>query len=428
MTAFDRRDFLKVLGAAGFATTGVGGLLYPLEAFAGASGKVVVVGGGFGGATCARYLKRWGPNLDVTLVERDSKYMTCPFSNEVLAGDLDISKITHDYSAFAGAGIKVVHDEVTGIDAGGKSISLKDGSKIGFDKLVLSPGIAFKWGSIENDQAATQMAMPHAWKAGEQTLLLRKQLMAMKDGGTLIIVPPKKPFRCPPGPYERASLMAHYLKVNKPKSKILIVDANPTHSKQAAFHEGWKKEYGGMIEWIKDTDGGVITSVDPKSMTLQNDFGDEYKGDVINLIPYQKAGALVENAGLTNKDGWCTVDMGTFESAEAKDVHIIGDACVAGAMPKSGHSAASQAKNCAAAIVSGLAGSAPPEPTYANTCYSLIGPKYGISVAAVYRLKEGVITKVSGGVSKVGNKSRVHKNEAKYARGWYKSITSDIFS
>ena len=428
MTAFDRRDFLKVLGAAGFATTGVGGLLYPLEAFAGASGKVVVVGGGFGGATCARYLKRWGPNLDVTLVERDSKYMTCPFSNEVLAGDLDISKITHDYSAFAGAGIKVVHDEVTGIDAGGKSISLKDGSKIGFDKLVLSPGIAFKWGSIENDQAATQMAMPHAWKAGEQTLLLRKQLMAMKDGGTLIIVPPKKPFRCPPGPYERASLMAHYLKVNKPKSKILIVDANPTHSKQAAFHEGWKKEYGGMIEWIKDTDGGVITSVDPKSMTLQNDFGDEYKGDVINLIPYQKAGALVENAGLTNKDGWCTVDMGTFESAEAKDVHIIGDACVAGAMPKSGHSAASQAKNCAAAIVSGLAGSAPPEPTYANTCYSLIGPKYGISVAAVYRLKEGVITKVSGGVSEVGNKARVHKNEAKYARGWYKSITSDIFS
>ncbi len=428
MTAFDRRDFLKVLGAAGFATTGVGGLLYPLKAFAGASGKVVVVGGGFGGATCARYLKRWGPNLDVTLVERDSKYMTCPFSNEVLAGDLDISKITHDYSAFAGAGIKVVHDEVTGIDAGGKSISLKNGSKVGFDKLVLSPGIAFKWGAIENDQAATQMAMPHAWKAGEQTLLLRKQLMAMKDGGTLIIVPPKKPFRCPPGPYERASLMAHYLKVNKPKSKILIVDANPTHSKQAAFHEGWKKEYGGMIEWIKDTDGGVITSVDPKSMTLQNDFGDEYKGDVINLIPYQKAGALVENAGLTNKDGWCTVDMGTFESAEAKDVHIIGDACVAGAMPKSGHSAASQAKNCAAAIVSGLAGSAPPEPTYANTCYSLIGPKYGISVAAVYRLKEGVITKVSGGVSEVGNKARVHKNEAKYARGWYKSITSDIFS
>ncbi|MGB5328265.1 MAG: FCSD flavin-binding domain-containing protein [Gammaproteobacteria bacterium] len=426
MKAYDRRDFLKVIGAAG-AVTGFGSLVWPMEALAAASGKVVVVGGGFGGATCARYLKRWGPKLDVTLVERDTSYITCPFSNEVLSGNLDISKITHDYSNIHAQGINVVHDEVTAIDAGGKSISLKYGGSMKFDKLVVSPGIAFRWGAIENDQAAVQQAMPHSWKAGEQTLLLRKQLQAMRDGGTVIIVPPKKPFRCPPGPYERASLIAHYLKWNKPKSKILIIDANPSHSKQAAFHEGWNKEYGNMIEWIKDTDGGVITSADPGNMTLRNDFGDEYKGDVINLIPYQKAGELVETAGLTNKDGWCTVDMGTFESAEARDVHVIGDACVAGAMPKSGHSAASQAKNCAAAIVSMLAGDTPPEPTYANTCYSLIGPKYGISVAAVYRLKEGVIVKVSGGVSKVGNRDRVHENEAKYARGWYKSITSDVF-
>ena len=426
MKTYDRRDFLKVIGAAG-AVTGFGSLVWPMEALAAASGKVVVVGGGFGGATCARYLKRWGPKLDVTLVERDTSYITCPFSNEVLAGNLEMSNITHGYSNIAAQGINVVHDEVTAIDAGGKSISLKYGGSMKFDKLVVSPGITFRWGAIENDQVAVQQAMPHSWKAGEQTLLLRKQLQAMRDGGTVIIVPPKKPFRCPPGPYERASLIAHYLKSNKPKSKILIVDANPTHSKQAAFHEGWKKEYGTMIEWIKDTDGGVITSADPATMTLRNDFGDEYKGDVINLIPYQKAGELVESAGLTNKDGWCTVDMGTFESAEARDVHIIGDACVAGAMPKSGHSAASQAKNCAAAIVSILAGGTPPEPTYANTCYSLIGPRYGISVAAVYRLKEGVIVKVSGGVSKVGNKDRVHKNEAKYARGWYKSITSDTF-
>ncbi|MDH3635145.1 MAG: NAD(P)/FAD-dependent oxidoreductase [Gammaproteobacteria bacterium] len=426
MKAYDRRDFLKVIGAAG-AVTGFGSLVWPMEALAAASGKVVVVGGGFGGATCARYLKRWGPKLDVTLVERDTSYITCPFSNEVLAGNLEMSKITHGYGNIAAQGIDVVHDEVTAIDAGGKSISLKYGGSMKFDKLVVSPGIAFRWGAIENDQVAVQQAMPHSWKAGEQTLLLRKQLQAMRDGGTVIIVPPKKPFRCPPGPYERASLIAHYLKSNKPKSKILIVDANPTHSKQAAFHEGWKKEYGTMIEWIKDTDGGVITSADPGAMTLRNDFGDEYKGDVINLIPYQKAGELVETAGLTNKDGWCTVNMGTFESAEASDVHIIGDACVAGAMPKSGHSAASQAKNCAAAIVSMLAGDTPPEPTYANTCYSLIGPRYGISVAAVYRLKDGVIVKVSGGVSKVGNKDRVHKNEAKYARGWYRSITSDTF-
>ncbi len=426
MNTYDRRNFLKVMGAAG-TVTGLGGLVWPMRALASASGKVVVVGGGFGGATCARYLKRWGPQLDVTLVERNSRYVTCPFSNEVLSGALEISEITHEYGKIAAEGINVVHDEVTGIDAGGKSVSLKNGSPVKFDKLVLSPGIAFKWGVIENDRAAVRQAMPHAWKPGEQTLLLRQQLKAMRDGGTVIIVPPKKPFRCPPGPYERASLIAHYLKWNKPKSKILIVDANPTHSKQAAFHEGWKKEYGDMIEWIKDTDGGVITSANPADMTLRNEFGDEYKGDVINLIPYQKAGELVEQAGLTNKDGWCTVDMGTFESAEARDVHIIGDACVAGAMPKSGHSAASQAKNCAAVIVSTLAGDAPPQPTYANTCYSLIGPRYGISVAAVYRLEGGVITRVSGGVSKVGNSKQVHKNEARYARGWYKSITSDTF-
>ena len=426
MKAYDRRDFLKVIGAAG-AVNGLGSLVWPMEALAAASGKVVVIGGGFGGATCARYLKRWGPQIDVTLIERNTQYVTCPFSNEVLAGDLEIDKITHGYDQISAEGIKVVHDTVTGIDAGAKAITLMNGSLMKFDKLVVSPGIGFRWGSIENDRAAVEQAMPHAWKPGEQTMLLRKQLQAMRDGGTVIIVPPKKPFRCPPGPYERASLIAHYLKWNKPKSKILIIDANPSHSKQAAFHEGWKKEYGNMIEWIKDTDGGVITRADPGTMTLRNDFGDEYKGDVINLIPYQKAGALVESAGLTNKDGWCTVNMGTFESAEAKNVHIIGDACVAGAMPKSGHSAASQAKNCAAAIVSMLAGDAPPEPTYANTCYSLVGPKYGISVAAVYRLKEGVIVKVSGGVSKVGNRDRVHENEAKYARGWYKSITSETF-
>lgn len=426
MNTYDRRNFLRLMGAAG-TVTGLGGLAWPMQALSSASGKVVIIGGGFGGATCARYLKRWGPQLDVTLVERNSSYITCPFSNEVLSGALEISEITHGYGKIAAQGVKVVHDDVTGIDAGGKSISLRGGSTMKFDKLVVSPGIAFQWDAIENDRVAVQQAMPHAWKPGEQTLLLRQQLKAMRDGGTVIIVPPKKPFRCPPGPYERASLIAHYLKWNKPKSKILILDANPTHSKQAAFHEGWKKEYGDMIEWIKDTDGGLIVSANPDKMTLRNDFGDEYQGDVINLIPYQKAGAVVEQAGLTNKDGWCTVDMGTFESAEARDVHIIGDACVAGAMPKSGHSAASQAKNCAAVIVSTLAGDVPPQPTYANTCYSLIGPRYGISVAAVYRLQGGVITMVSGGVSKVGNSNQVHKNEAKYARGWYKSITSDAF-
>jgi sulfide dehydrogenase [flavocytochrome c] flavoprotein subunit len=299
--------------------------------------------------------------------------------------------------------------------------------------LVLSPGIKFIYGRVENDDKVEE-TMPHAWQAGPQTLLLRKQLEAMKDGGTVLILPPPKPFRCPPGPYERASLIAGYLKANKPKSKIIIVDSNETHSKQAAFHAAWKHVYGmgegKMIHWLKETEGGKIVKLDPSTMTVEKEFGDKFKGDVINFIPYQKAADLVHDAGLTNKDGWCDVHQNTFESKVAKDVYVLGDACVAGAMPKSGHSAASQAKNCAAVIVSRLAGKEPPTPTYANTCYSLISADFGISVAAVYRFQEGSIKKVSGGVTPPHpkEKDRFYKNEAKYARGWYKSITSDMFA
>jgi sulfide dehydrogenase [flavocytochrome c] flavoprotein subunit len=363
----------------------------------------------------------------VTLVERKKNYVTCPFSNVVIGGELRISDITHDYSNLSREGIQVVHDEVRAIDAGGRTVDLQSAGALPYDKLVVSPGISFRWGVIENDREATREAMPHAWQAGEQTLLLRRQLEAMKNGGTVIIVPPGKPFRCPPGPYERASMIAHYLKHNKPKSKVLIVDANDTHSKQEAFHEGWRSEYGDMIEWIKGVDGGVINSVDISNMTLRNEFDDEYRGDVVNLIPYQQAGELAQVSGLTNEDGWCLVDLATFESKAAADVHIIGDAAVAGGMPKSGHNAASQAKNCAAVIVSRLAGNTPPAPTWANTCYSLITPEYGISVASVYRLEGDRIIKTSGGVSEVGNSSRIHKNEARYARGWYSSITSGAF-
>ena len=422
MTHITRRKFLTLAGG----TLAMGSLGFPYLSLAG-SRHVVVVGGGIGGATAAKYIRMADDSIDVTIVEPNKHYYTCFMSNEVLGGHRDINSLKFGYDGLKDRGIKVIHELATGIDPVARKVTTSGGKTLSYDRCIVSPGVDFKWGVIEGYTPEVSEKMPHAWKAGPQTLLLRKQLQAMKDGGTLIIVPPKKPFRCPPGPYERASLMAHYLKTNKPKSKILILDSNPSHSKQAAFHEGWASEYGNMIEWVKDTDGGAISSADAGTMTLRNDFGDEYKGDVINLIPYQKAGALVEDNGLTNKDGWCNVDMGTFESKVAKDVHIIGDACVAGAMPKSGHSAASQAKNCAAAIVSGLAGNAPPEPTYANTCYSLIAPTYGISVAAVYRLKEGVIVKVSGGVSKVGNKDRVHKDEAKYARGWYKSITMDMF-
>ncbi len=427
MNRYNRREFVKLVGAVAATTP----LTWASTAVA-ASGKIVVIGGGFGGATCANYLTRWGSGLEVTLVEKDAQFVTCPFSNEVIGGDSELDAITHSYDGLKARGVNVVHDVVSGIDTTGKKVNLSGGDALDYDMLVVSPGISFKWGAVENDEEATKEAMPHAWQAGPQTTLLRDQIQAMADGGTVIIVPPTKPFRCPPGPYERASLIANYLKNNKPKSKILIVDSNESHSKQAAFQEGWNALYGygpeGMIEWVKGSEGGQVESVDVANMTVTSAFGETYKGDVINLIPHQTANNLVHEAGLTNQDGWCSVDQGTFESAAAKDVFVIGDACVAGAMPKSGHSAASQAKNCAAVIISRLAGVEPPTPTYANTCYSLISPDYGISVAAVYNLQEEGITKVSGGVSPLEQSERVHSKEAKYAKAWYKSITSDMFS
>ncbi len=427
----NRRDFIKLLGATGAVST-LTACGLPTAAMAKAGGRVVVVGGGFGGATCASYLKRWGPDLNVTLVEKEAKYVTCPFSNKVIAGDMSIAEITHSYDGLKARGINVINGEVTGVDAAAKKVSLKGGQALSADALVLSPGISFEYGRVENDDKVAE-SMPHAWHAGPQTVLLRKQLEAMADGGVVLIVPPRKPFRCPPGPYERASLIAHYLKANKPKSRIVIVDSNPSHSKQKAFHAAWAHLYGlgegKMIQWVSGDQGGPVVKIDPSTMTVEKEFGDKFKGDVINFIPHQKASALVMSAGLTNKDGWCDVDQGTFESKVAKSVYVLGDSCVAGAMPKSGHSANSQAKNCAAAIVAKMAGQSQPTPSYANTCYSLISPDFGISVAAVYQLKEGAIKKVSGGVTPPhpGENDRFYKNEAKYAKGWYKGITSDMF-
>ena len=431
MQTYDRRDFIKLMGAAG-AVSGLSALGLPSAVFAKASAKVVVVGGGFGGATCATYLKRWGPELDVTIVEKDAKFVTCPFSNGVLGGMWGLDEITHSFDGLKARGIKVVQDTVTGVDAAGKKIALQNGGSMSYDMLVLSPGISFVYDRVENDTKVEEK-MPHAWKAGPQTTLLRKQLEAMPDGGTVLILPPPKPFRCPPGPYERASLIAHYLKTKKPKSKVIIVDSNESHSKQKTFHAAWQHLYGfgkgKLIEWVKETDGGKIVTLDPGTMTVIKEFGDKYKGDVINFIPYQKAAKLVHDAGLVNSDGWCDVHQDTFESKVAKDVYVLGDACVAGAMPKSGHSAASQAKNCAAAIVSKVAGKEQPAPSYNNTCYSFIAPDFGISVAAVYAFKDGSIKKTSSGVSPPppAEKDRFYKNEAKYTRGWYKSITDDMF-
>lgn len=427
MSKTTRRNFVLSVGALGAATSVLG---WPGLGHAKAGGRVVVIGGGFGGATCAGYLRRLSSDIEVTLVERDSTFMTCPFSNAVLGGLYDMDFITHGYDALRDAhGVNIVHDSAVDIDASAKKVRLAGGSTLQYDRLVVSPGIDLRWDAIEGYDEAASATMPHAWKAGEQTTILRRQLEAMPDGGVVIIAPPGNPFRCPPGPYERASLIAHYLKKHKPRSKILIYDAKPKFSKQPLFEQGWAALYPGMIEWISESEGGAIDAVDVKAMTVNPTFGDPQKGDVINLIPPQKAGMIAEVAGLTDDNGWCPVDQRTFESKAQADIHVIGDASIATPMPKSGFAASSQGKVCATAIVASLSGQAMPEPSYVNTCYSLVGPDYGISVAAVYRLGDQGIAAVpgAGGVSPKEVEPEFRVAESRYAVGWYQSITSDIW-
>jgi sulfide dehydrogenase [flavocytochrome c] flavoprotein subunit len=423
-----RRNFVLSVGALGAATSTLG---WPVPGHAKtAGGRVVVIGGGFGGASCAKYLRRLSRDIEVTLVERDSKFMTCPFSNAVLGGLYDMDFITHSYDALRDKyGVKIVHDSAVDIDAGAKKVRLAGGSSLQYDRLVVSPGIDLRWGAIEGYDEAASATMPHAWKAGEQTMILRRQLEAMPDGGVVIIAAPGNPFRCPPGPYERASLIAHYLKNNKPRSKILIFDAKPNFSKQPLFEQGWAALYPGMIEWIGETEGGAIDAVDVKAMTVNPTFGEPQKGDVVNVIPPQKAGTIAEAAGLTDDNGWCPVDQRSFESRQQKDIHVIGDASIANPMPKSGFAASSQGKVCATAIVASLSGQDMPDPSYVNTCYSLVGPDYGISVAAVYRFGDDGIAAIqgAGGVSPKDASTEFRVAESRYAVGWYQSITSDTW-
>lgn len=429
MNTMNRRKFIQLLGGSSVMLAALG----PLAACSKrptTTGRVIVVGGGFGGATCAKYLQRFDPNLDITLVEPAQRFVTCPFSNAVLGGMRDMDAISHGYTAHEKRGIKVVHAMVQEVDAPAHKVTLSNGQTLAYDRLVLSPGIDFRWEAVEGMTAADAETIPHAWQGGSQTTLLRDQLTAMSDGGTVIVAPPGNPFRCPPGPYERVSLIAHYLKQHKPKSKILILDAKDKFSKQPLFMQGWQQLYPGMIEWVSGSQGGRIDEVDVATRTLFTESGDRHTGDVVNFIPPQKAAALVHKAGLTNNDGWCPVDQRTFESSIQADVHVIGDASIAGKMPKSGFAANSQGKVCAAAIVSALHGVSMPEPSYVNTCYSLVSPDYGISVAAVYRYgEEKGIYKVegSGGVSPKDADAAFRQQEARYASGWYDSITSDTF-
>jgi sulfide dehydrogenase [flavocytochrome c] flavoprotein subunit len=423
-----RRGFVQAAGAA----TALGAAGVPHLAL-GASKKVVVVGGGTGGATAAKYLKRADPSIDVTLIEANQHYYTCYMSNEVLSGDRTLDSIKFGYDGISGHGIKVVHDTVTGIDAAKKTVSTKGGQSFSYDRCVVAPGVDFKWDAIEGYDESVAETITHAWKAGPQTATLRKQLEAMKDGGTVLIAAPPNPFRCPPGPYERASQIAMYLKHHKPKSKVIILDPKDKFSKQGLFTKAWTKLYGygtdnSMITWVSGAQGGKVEGVDAGAMTLTGGVED-FKGDVINIIPPQKAGKIAFAAGLTDDSGWCPINKLTFESTKHAGIHVIGDAAIATSMPKSGYAANSQAKVCAAAIAALLDGKEPGTPSYVNTCYSIAGEDFGFSVAAVYRLEGDTIAGVkgAGGLTPADASDETHKREVLYAHSWFTNITSDIF-
>jgi sulfide dehydrogenase [flavocytochrome c] flavoprotein subunit len=391
---------------------------------------VVVIGGGAGGTIAAKYIKKADSSIDVTLIETNKTYHTCFMSNEVIGGNRKIETLRYEYEGLKKHGINVVHSSASAIDVDNKKVVTADGVTLGYDRLVVSPGISLKMAAIEGYDEESALVMPHAWKAGLQTSRLRKQLEDMNNGGVVIIAPPNNPFRCPPGPYERVSQIAYYLKQSKPKSKILILDAKDKFSKQSLFTQGWKARYDGMIDWVPGTDtGGGVTSVSAKEMIASTDFED-FKGDVINVIPPQEAGLIAQSSGLTDSSGWCPVHLGTFESSIHKGIHVIGDACVATGMPKSAYAANSQGKVCAAAIVASLNDTQMATPSYVNTCYSLIAPDYGVSIAAVYRLSadRSKIASVSGGLTPSDASPEALRREVQYAYSWYDNIVADMFS
>ncbi|MFV2059970.1 MAG: FCSD flavin-binding domain-containing protein [Gammaproteobacteria bacterium] len=425
MKNFSRRDWLKRV-AASAAAISAGELLLLDSIHAKNSGNVVIIGGGYGGATCARYIKMYAPNINVTLIEPDTKFISCPFSNLVVAGLKKIDFITHDYSNLTNKySINLIHDWVTKINKSKNTISLKKGKSIKYDFLVVSPGVDFRWDKISGYSEENSKIIPHAWNAGEQTLLLHNQIKAMNDGGSVLISIPQKPYRAPPAPYERASLIANYLSKHKPKSKIIILDPNGQSENLALFKHAWNKYYSGMID-IVDGKDALITKVDVKTKTLINQSGAKHNGDVINLIPPQYAASIARSSGLSNKSGWCDIDPKTFKSTRAKNIYVIGDSSNAGDMPKLAHAANSQAKVCAVAIVSRINGNSISDPVLNTSIYSFVSSRSAISEVGVYRVKNATIKRVSGGISDK-NASKKHRlKESKYAYGWYKGINRDM--
>jgi len=389
--------------------------------------RVVVVGGGAGGATAARYIAKDSDGaIDVTLVEPTRAYYTCFFSNLYIGGFRELSSIGHSYGTLASEyGVNVVHDWAVGIDRDAKTVTLAGGAALPYDRLILSPGIDFVEGAVPGWDVSQQNKMPHAYKAGSQTELLKAQVEAMPKGGLYAMVAPPNPYRCPPGPYERVSMVAHLLSEINPTAKILIADPKPKFSKMALFQEGWQKHYGGMIDWIGPDFGGKNVTVNPDEMTVDID-GMVENVDVCNVIPAQKAGKICEMAEIT-EGNWAPVVPATMQSRMDENIHVLGDATNQGDMPKSGYSANSQAKVAAMAVRGALTGSKVFPAKFSNTCWSLIDTDDGVKVGASYQATDEKIAKVDGFISQTGEDEALRKATYEESLGWYSGITEDMF-
>jgi sulfide dehydrogenase [flavocytochrome c] flavoprotein subunit len=434
MSTLTRRDFIKAFGAAAAAGTGLFGA--SAQAQQRSAAHIVILGGGIGGSTAAKYVRIMNPDVRITLIEQNRDYITCPRSNDVVVGYHTLEDITFDHSTIQDRyGVDVLIDRVIGVDLERRSVRTAGGEQVSYDRLIVSPGIDFRWEGVEGygpEVAATRI--PHAWKAGEQTLLLKRQLEALPQGGTVLIAPPPNPYRCPPGPYERASMIAEWMQTHNPRGKILILDPKDRFTKDGPFKKGWERLYGygtdnSLIEWVSGSQGGRLLGVEAGAMRVETENG-FHRADLINVIPAQKAGRLAFELGLTDSTGWCPVDAGTFKSTLAENVFVIGDASIAGAMPKSGYAANSQAKLVAHVINAELAGKDPIIPTWSNTCYSLVGSNYGVSISDVFELRDGRVQKVpdSGAVSPITDNPAQPVLEAVYQKNWHRTFVKDVFS
>ena len=417
----NRRQFIGGLGALATST-------FPMPAFAQAKPKVVVVGGGPGGATVAKYVAKDG-GLDVTLVEPARRFTTCFHSNLYLGGFKTFEEITHSYDKITKAyGIKHVRQLASGIDRDKKQVKFASGKALDYDRLVLAPGIDIKFDSVPGYSEEVSKKLPHAWQAGAQTQLLRRQLNALSDGSTIVMIAPPNPFRCPPGPYERASMMAHVLKAKgHKKSRIIILDPKENFSKQGLFMEGWQKHYPGMVEWQDAKMHGGVKGIDAKSMTVKTDLA-EHKANLINVIPAQMAGKIARDAGLANQTGFCPINPENMRSMTDANIYIVGDACIPGDMPKSGFSANSQAKVAAMMIRGELANGRTFPARYTNTCWSLIETDDTVKVGGTYAAKDGKIAATETFVSKTGETAELRKQTQQENIGWYQGIVADIFT